>query len=97
VFKRAKTVHVLDRAATVIGPLTSILSQINPVHSFPTNLFQIHSNAILLSGFGVQNELFPSEFHTKIPHAFLLPLSLDFMTVKLFTEGHKLQGAPPLM
>jgi hypothetical protein len=64
VFERAKTVHVLDRAATVVGLQISsrdlIPSQINSAHSFYFSM--IRYNIILPWSIGFPSNLFPYSF-----------------------------------
>jgi hypothetical protein len=45
-------------------PLVPILSQMNPVHTFPPYFPEIHSNIILPSTQGLLSGLLPSSFQT---------------------------------
>ena len=49
-----------------------VLSQINPVHALPFNLFKIYFNIILHLHLGVPSGLFLSTFFTKSLYVFLL-------------------------
>jgi hypothetical protein len=53
--------------------LAPILSQMNPVHTFPLYFCKIHSNIILNLRVGLSNGLFPSGFPTNSRQAFLIP------------------------
>ena len=48
---------------------THILSQKNPVHAFPSHLFNIHLTLLSHLHLRIPTRLLPSGFPTKIPHA----------------------------
>jgi hypothetical protein len=56
-------------------PPVSILSQLNPVHTYTSYFLKIHLNIILLSTLGSPQWLFPSGFPTKTLYTPLLPHS----------------------
>jgi hypothetical protein len=77
-----------------------ILSQMNPVHTFPPYFPNIHSNISSRLRLGLPRGLFPSGFLTKILYAFIIsimcatcsthPILLDLLIVIIFGEVYNL-------
>jgi len=77
-----------------------ILSQMNPVHTFPPCFPKIHSNIILPSKLSSSEWSLPFKFSIKILYVLLIaPMRatrpahlarLDFITVIIFVEAYKL-------
>jgi hypothetical protein len=82
-------------------PLLPILSQIDPVHTAPFYISQIHFNFSIHLRLGLPNNLFPSGFPTKILYSFISPIRstcpanlifLDFIISCLSKEYVQVRG-----
>jgi hypothetical protein len=84
-------------------PFVHNMSQMNPVHNFPTNFPKINANIIFPSTPRSSGGLFPSGIPTKILYAFLVSLMpvtcnaylifVDLITLIIFDEKYKFQSS----